>query len=58
MIVFLRTPRLRRKNLRDVKEKIGEAGRFLRKLKNPRLIRGRKAVHRLLQLWPSLIDSE
>jgi hypothetical protein len=56
--VFLRTPRVRRKNLRDVKERIGEAGKHLRKLKNPRLFKSRKMVHDLLQLWPSLKEIE
>jgi hypothetical protein len=58
MMVFLRTPRVRRKNLRDVKDKIGEAARLLRKLKSPRLVKGRKLVHGILQLWPSLKDAE
>lgn len=54
MMVFLRTPRIRRKNLRDVKGRIGASGKLLRKLKNPRLVKNRKMVHELLQLWPSL----
>jgi hypothetical protein len=58
MMVFLRTPRVRRKNLKDVKDKIGEAGKLLRNLKNPRLLRGRKLVHQILQLWPSLKETE
>jgi hypothetical protein len=58
MMVFLRAPRVRRKNLVDVKENIGEAGKLLRKLKNPRLIRSQKMVHDLLQLWPSLNEIE
>jgi hypothetical protein len=58
MMVFLRTPRVRRKNLRDVKERVGEAGKLLRKLKNARLIRSRSMVHDLLQLWPSLKENE
>jgi hypothetical protein len=58
MMVFLRTPRVRRKDLRDVKERVGEAGKLLRRLKNPRLFKGRKLVHALLQLWPSLKEIE
>jgi hypothetical protein len=59
MMVFLRVPNVRRKNLRDVKAKLGETGKLLRKLRNPRLARSREAVHQLLQLWPSLSeDSE
>ena len=58
MMVFLRTPRVRRKNLRDVKDKIGEAGKLLRKLKSPRLLKSRKLVHQILQLWPSLKETE
>jgi hypothetical protein len=58
MMVYLRTPRVRRKNLRDVKERIGEAGKLLRKLKNARLIKSRSMVHDLLQLWPSLKENE
>jgi hypothetical protein len=58
MMVFLRTPSVRSKNLRDVKERIGEAGKLLRKLKNARLIKSRSMVHDLLQLWPSLKENE
>ena len=58
MMVFLRTPKVRRKNLRDVKKRIGEAGKLLRRLENPRLLKSRKMVHQVLQLWPSLKDSE
>lgn len=58
MIVFLQSPKLRRKNLKDVKERIGNAASLLKKLANPRLIRNRKSVHQLLQLWPSLKDIE
>jgi hypothetical protein len=58
MMVFLRTPKIRRKNLRDVKDKIGEAGKLLRRLKSPRLIKIRKSVHDILHLWPSLDEFE
>jgi hypothetical protein len=58
MMVFLRTPRVRRKNLRDVKHRIGQLARLLRKLKSPRLVKGRKLVHEILQLWPSLRETE
>ncbi len=58
MMVFLRTPKVRRKNLADVKARLAEAGKLLRRLKTPRLIRVRKTVHEILQLWPSLDDLE
>jgi hypothetical protein len=58
MMVFLRTPKVRRKKLADVKDRIGVAGRLIRRLKTPRLIRVRKTVHEILQLWPSLDDLE
>lgn len=58
IMIFLRTPKVKRKNLRDVKARLGEAGKLLRKLKTPRLIRVRKTVHEILQLWPSLNDFE
>lgn len=58
MMVFLRSPKVRRKNLRDVKDKIGDTAPLLRNLKNPRLVRSQRAVHQLLQLWPSLKDEK
>lgn len=54
MMVFLRTPKARRKKLADVKARLGKAGKVLRRLKNPRLIKVRRTVHDILQLWPSL----
>ncbi len=57
-LVFLRIPKVRRKDMRDMKARLGEAGKLLRRLKNPRLIRGRRTVHEILQLWPSLDDFE
>jgi hypothetical protein len=57
-LVFLRIPKVRRRQLRDVKQRLGDTGKLLRALKNPRLIKGRRAVHGLLQLWPSLDDFE
>jgi hypothetical protein len=56
IMVFLRTPKVRRKKLADVKDRLGDSGKLLRRLKNPRLIRVRKTVHEILQLWPSLDD--
>jgi hypothetical protein len=58
MMVFLRTPKVRRKKLADVKHRLGDTGKVLRRLKNPRLIKARQAVHDILQLWPSLDDFE
>ncbi len=58
MMVFLRTPKVRRKKLADVKARLGKAGKLLRKLNTPRLIRARKTTHEILQLWPSLGDLE
>jgi hypothetical protein len=54
MIVYLRKPRVRRKALKDVKDRIGEVWGALRKLKSPRVIRDKASLHALLQLWPSL----
>jgi hypothetical protein len=58
MMVFLRTPKVRRKKLADVKDCLVETGKVLRRLKNPRLIKARQAVHDILQLWSSLDDFE
>ncbi len=58
MMVFLQCPKVRRKNLRDVKERIKDAAPLLRKLTSPRLVRSQKTVHELLQLWPSLTEAE
>jgi hypothetical protein len=45
MIVYLRTPALRRKNLRDVEDRLGDAGDMLRSLKaSARLIRTPKTT--------------
>lgn len=58
MVVFLRTPKVRRKPLKEVKERIGEAWNLLRKLGTPRVVRDKAMVHALLQLWPSLPSIE
>lgn len=57
MIVYLRMPKVRRKNLLDLQERLSESWSLLRGLKrNPRLIREARMAHEILQLWPSLND--
>lgn len=58
LMVFLRTPRIRRKNLRHVKGRLEAAGNLFHGLNNPRLVKNRKLAHELLQLWPSLRETE
>ena len=42
----------------DVKARLTDNGKLLRKLKSPRLVVARQSVHGILQLWPSLGDYE
>ncbi len=58
MIVYLRAPKARRKDLKEVKKRIGLAWKLLRRLETPRVVRDKAAVHALLQLWPSLPAAE
>lgn len=58
MVVFLRTPKVRRKSLKEVKERIGKAWKILRTLETPRVVSDKAMVHALLQLWPSLPSIE
>lgn len=54
MMVFQRTPMLRKKNIQDAKARLREVGKLLRRLKNHRIIRARKTVHEILHHWSSL----
>ena len=58
MMVFLRTPKVRRKDLKAVKARIGNAWQLMRKLGTPRVVRDKAMAHALLQLWPTLPSIE
>lgn len=58
MMVFLRTPKVRRKDLKAVKARIGKAWQLMRKLGTPRVVRDKAMAHALLQLWPTLPSIE